>query len=106
MPYSIVLGSDDRYIPKGEWDSATKTVWDLVFRKRPDSFYKACLVSRKGEIDLGLVAFEDYSGWLAIPNPTYAHPNVKRFSQRGFYTRRAAGEYLMRKQGFRDPEDW
>lgn len=123
MNYSVFLGPDRQHIPDGKWDeyrdAGKLTLFDLVFQRLDvrDGWYRPVLTNGKETIRLGQVMKESRVGtsWAAIPNPSYCEKTftddgrqigVMEISQRGFATRLAAAEYLMRKQGFTDPREW
>lgn len=122
MDYSVFLGPDRKHVPDEKWDEYRAenklTLFDLVFKNHPqgDSWYQAVLTNGKETIKIGQVFRESRRGvsWACIPNPSHCDKTivdgiqvaVKLISQKGFATRLDAAEYLMRRQGFRNPEEW
>lgn len=114
MNYSVFLTPDLKYIPDGEWATADKTLYDLVFRYVGHGDYIPVLTRGKGDIKLGRVMRDRMGEWSAIPNPSRLDKTivdgiqiaVRRYSQQGFATRLRAAEYLMRVQEYTDPMDW
>lgn len=120
MNYSVFLGPDKRHIPDGKWDTYKAAgelhLYDLVFKRHPQGlgWYSPVLTDGTETFKLGIVMKDSFGHWSCIPNPSYCDKKivdgiqigVRMISQKGFATRLAAAQYLMRRQGFTNPEEW